>query len=352
MSAVNPEAGVAVGKVKRVKAKRVRSEAEKKVYRANAIKLTILGVFAFACIMLFLLVGLNFTKWKFVAFSLQIRLPKLIAMFIAAFAIGASSIVFQTIIGNRIVTPCLLGMNALYTLTHTVVVFIFGIGSVLVVNRNLSFAVDLVIMSVAAMLIYGYMFKKTKHNVLYILLIGTVIASLFSSIQTTLVRVMDPNDYDTLLTQIVASFDNINSEIIIFAVVLLAAIMIVLHRDILNLDVMALGKSQSVNLGINYDNSVRRLLLGVTLFIAVATAMVGPISFLGLIVANLAREFLKTFKHSSLILASTLFGVVVLIGGEFLVEQAFNYSVPVSVFVTLFGGIYFLYLLLRRKKSF
>lgn len=114
----------------------------------------------------------------------------------------------------------------------------------------------------------------------------------------------------------------------IFDVVLLAVIIAVLWRDIALLDVMTLGKAQATNLGVDYDRSVRRLLLGVTLFIAVATAMVGPISFLGLIIANLAREFLRTYKHTQLILASTMFGMIVLIGGQLLVEHVFSYSIP------------------------
>lgn len=332
------------------KLKRVRIKSDKKTLRGNAVKLVVLAVIVAVCIVLYLLVGLNFSKWKFVSYSLQIRIPKLIAMLISAFAIGSASVIFQTINGNRIITPCLLGIDGLYTLTHTAVVFTVGIGSIVVVNKNLSFAIDLVIMATITMLVYGYFFKKTKHNILYILLIGTVLTSLFGSIQNTLVMVMDPNDYETLLTTLVASFDNVNSEIMIFSLVLLAVIVVVLWQDLRILDVMTLGKAQAINLGVDYDRSVRRLLLGTTLYIAVATAMVGPLSFLGLIVANLAREFLRTYRHTQLILASTLFGMLVLIGGQVLVERLFNYAVPVSVFISLIGGMYFLFLLLRKKK--
>ena len=205
-------------------------------------------------------------------------------------------------------------------------------------------------MGVTATLIYSYFFKKTKHNVLYVLLIGTVLTSLFSSIQTTLTRVMDPNEYDNLLNTLVASFSNINTEIIIFSVIVLGAVIAFLGKDLSVLNVLTLGKNQAINLGVNYDRSVRRLLLGVTLFIAVATAMVGPISFLGLIIANLSRQLLKTYKHSFLMLGSALFGIIVLVGGQLIVEQVFTYSVPISVFITVGGGIYFLYLLLTRRS--
>ena len=105
---------------------------------------------------------------------------------------------------------------------------------------------------------------------------------------------MDPNEYDTLLTSLVASFSNVNSEIIIFSLIIIAAIIVIFRKELAMLDVLTLGKEQAVNLGVDYDRCIRRLLLAVTLCISVATAMVGPISFLGLIIANLSRQMLKT----------------------------------------------------------
>lgn len=317
----------------------------------NSVKLIILAVLALAALACFLLIGLNFSKMSFIKYSMKIRLPKIFAMLIGAFAIGAASIVFQTVISNRIVTPCLLGMNSLYTLTHVALVFIVGTGSILVSDSKIAFAIDLVIMVAVAFVVYGFMFKKTRYNILYILLIGTVLASLFSSIQSTLVMIMDPTDYEITLQSLVASFENIDSSIMLTAVCLLAAVAGLLFREIRVLDVMSLGKAQAINLGVNYDKSTNRLLLGVTAYIAVATAMIGPISFLGLIIANLARELLRTFRHWQLILGSSLFGVIILAFGELLVEQVFNYSVPISVFISLIGGVYFLYLIIRQPKQ-
>ena len=320
------------------------------VFRSNLTKIIILSVLALAAATAYMLTDVNFANEKLFLYAMKIRTPKLIVMILTAFAIGGASIVFQSVINNRIVTPCLLGMNSLYTLIHTAVVFFAGSSSILAANANLSFAADLIIMGVTATLIYSYFFKKTKHNVLYVLLIGTVLTSLFSSIQTTLTRVMDPNEYDNLLNTLVASFSNINTEIIIFSVIVLGVVIAFLGKDLSVLNVLTLGKNQAINLGVNYDRSVRRLLLGVTLFIAVATAMVGPISFLGLILANLSRQLLKTYKHSFLMLGSALYGIIVLVGGQLIVEQVFTYSVPISVFITVGGGIYFLYLLLTRRS--
>ena len=320
-----------------------------KAYQANIRKLGIMLILVLLAAAAYMFAEVDFGNEKLFRYAMKIRTPKLIVMLITAFARGGASIVFQSVINNRIVTPCLLGMNSLYTLIHTAVVFFLGAGSMAASNANLSFAIDLVLMGTAATVIYSYLFQKTNHSVLYVLLVGTVLTSFFSSIQTTLTRVMDPNEYDSLLNSLVASFSNINTEIIVLSLAVLAAVIFILRKDLALLDVLTLGKDQATNLGVDYDRSIRRLLLGVTLCIAVATAMVGPISFLGLIIANLSRQLLKTYRHHLLILGSAFFGMIVLVGGQLIVEHVFVYAVPVSVFITVGGGIYFLYLLLSNK---
>lgn len=245
----------------------------KRAYRKNIIKLIVIALIAIIIVAAFLFIGVKFHNHKLLRYAMKLRIPKVIAMIITAFAIGAATIIFQSVINNTIVTPCLLGMNALYTLIHTSVVFVLGSGSILFTNDNLSFLVDLVLMGIIATVVYSWLFKMTGHNVLYVLLVGTVLTSFFSSIQSTLTRVMDPNEYDTLLTSLVASFSNINSEIIIFSVIILA-----------------------------------------------------------------------------LIAGAALMGVIALIGGQFIVERVFVYSIPISVFITVAGGIYFLYLILKGSR--
>ena len=166
-------------------------------------------------------------------YIISLRIPTLVVMMIAAFSIGSASLIFQSIINNRIVTPCLLGMNAMYTLVHTTVIFMVGSGSIFATNANLSFAVDLIVMSVVATFIYSFMFEKTGNNVLYVLLIGTVLSSFFGSIQSTMIRVMDPNEYDALLTTLVADFNNVNVEVIYFSLILLIALTIFLWKDLM-----------------------------------------------------------------------------------------------------------------------
>lgn len=291
-----------------------------------------------------------FVDWKYFDYAMSIRTPKLLAMLITAFCIGSATVVFQSIIQNTIVTPCLLGMNSLYILIHTMVVFVLGSGSVLVTTKAISFSIDLVIMSAAAVLIYGVLFRKAKGNVLYILLAGTVMATLFSSITSTMQRIMDPNEFATLQNALIASFHKVNSGILAFSVLIVLGIIWFLRKELALLDVITLGKDQAVNLGVDYDRTVRRLLIGVTLMIAIATALVGPISFLGLVIANLSRQLFRTYRHGYLIWGSVLIGMAALLTGQALIEHVFSFSANIGVFINVGGGIYFLYLLLKSGR--
>ena len=311
---------------------------------------TKLGLLALACV----LAMVGYLTWglnpKFLEFALQLRVPKLLAMSLAAVCIGGASLIFQTLINNYMVTPCLLGMNSLYVLLHTLLVFTLGMGSFVITNKNLAFICDLALMGTVAVALYSYLFAKTRYNVLYVLLIGTVLTTFLTSVQSTIVRTMDPNDYDALLTTLVASFDHVNHEVLALAAGLTVLLTVVSFRQLKLLNVMALGRVQALSLGVNYDQSLRFLLLYVTLLIAIATALVGPISFMGLITTNVARQLFKTYRHRYLIAGSMLFTLLILIAGQMVIERIFVYSIPISVIITIAGGSYFLYLIVRGTK--
>ncbi|WP_461814035.1 iron chelate uptake ABC transporter family permease subunit [Blautia sp.] len=153
-----------------------------------------------------------------------------------------------------------------------------------------------------------------------------------------------------LFCSLMTNIRMLNSDIILLAIILMIIIVFVLRKELEVLDVITLGKEQAVNLGVDYDYTIRKLLLGVVLLISVATALVGPISFFGLIVANLSRQMFKTYRHKELISGSALFGIILLTAGQMIVEQVYSYAIPISVFITVGGGLCFLYLLPAQRR--
>ena len=114
---------------------------------------------------------------------------------------------------------------------------------------------------------------------------------------------------------------------------------------------MNLGREIAINLGINHDKLSKKLLLVVAVLVSISTALVGPITFLGLLVVNLSYQFFKTYKHSYLITGSVLISIIALVGGQFIVERILNFSTTVSIIINFIGGLYFIYLLLKEAKS-
>ncbi len=314
----------------------------------TTLALVALSLLALALVAFYFVYKINY---RYLDYALSIRAPKIAALMIASFAISIATLAFQNVINNLIVSPSLLGMNALYLLIHTSVVFFIGLGSGIVSNDLAMFFIDLGLMSVVALFVYSYIFKKTNYNILYVLLIGQVLSTCFISLQTTMIRAMDPNDYDVLLKRLVASLAHVNEELILISVLLIAILFVVFRKDIKALNIIALGRDRAINLGVDYDRSVRNLLIFVALLIAVATALIGPISYLGLICTNVARVLFKTFRFSVLAIATTCLSIITMTVALLLSERMFAYVIPISVFITIFGGIYFLYLVSKAQKG-
>jgi iron complex transport system permease protein len=162
---------------------------------------------------------------------------------------------------------------------------------------------------------------------------------------------IDPNEFQIVQDRMFASFNNINTDVLLLATVLIILTLLLFLRFFKYLDVLALGRDHAINLGVDFDYVVKRLLVIVAILISISTALVGPITFLGLLVSNLAYEFLKTYRHFYLLLGASLISVVALVGGQLVVERIFTFSTTLSVIINFIGGVYFIYLLLKENRS-
>lgn len=311
-------------------------------------KLAILAALALVLIVLFMVVGAN-GNWDYI---LPSRGKKLFAIVLTGAAIAFATMVFQTLTNNRILTPSILGLDSLYMLLQTSFIFFLGSTSQALLNRELNFLLSVVMMVFFSFILYKLLFKREGPNDIYfLLLIGIICGTFFSSLSSFMQMVIDPNEFMTIQDRMFASFNNVNTDILGLSTLLLFLCSLYFLRFSKYLDILSLGRDHAVNLGVPYDHVVKRLLVIIFILIAIATALVGPITFLGLLVANVAHEFLKTYKHGILIIGSILISIIALVGGQFIVERIFTFSTTVSVIINFVGGIYFIYLLLRRNKE-
>lgn len=290
--------------------------------------------------------GLNAQNY---AFFLSLRLPKILAIILAAVAISTSSLVFQTITNNRILTPSILGFDSLYVMIQVIIVVMFGSMSVWFIDAKINFLISAAIMSGFSMLLFSLYFRRQNSNVFTLLLIGIVCGSLFSSVANFFTMLLDPNEFANLQSTMFASFNNVNSELVYWSILPLALCLTYLYRLSNKLDVFWLGIDNAKSLGVDTHKVTMQVMMTITLMIAISTALVGPILFFGLIVVSLTRQMFNRYHHRFLMLASSLLSIVLLVGGQWLIEKVFAFDTTISVIINFVGGGYFLFLLMRNK---
>lgn len=309
--------------------------------------IVILSVLVLVLVISFLFIGVNSINFKY---ALYRRIPKIYAMILTGGAIGFSSLIFQTVTNNRILTPSILGIDSLYVLLQTSVVFLLGSSSVIMSNGNINFIITIASMLLFSSLIYKFIFKKGSKNIFTLLLVGVVCGTLFESLTTFMQVLIDPVEFQVVQDKMQASFNNINTDLLFISSIVIIICIGYVYDYLKILDVMALGRDEAINLGVDYDKMVKKILIVVVLLTSVATALVGPITFLGLLVVNIARQLIVTYKHSVLGIATILISVIALIGGQLLVEQLMDFGVSVSVIINFIGGIYFIYLVMKERN--
>ncbi|MDQ0063606.1 iron chelate uptake ABC transporter family permease subunit [Paenibacillus harenae] len=310
-------------------------------------KLLLLAALALGLTAVFLTIDAS-GDWDYV---LPRRARKIGAIALTGAAIAYSTVVFQTLTNNKILTPSLIGLDSLYLLLHTVIIFVFGSSAFTAIGKHEQFALSVILMVAFSGLLFRMLFRIQGRYLYFLLLVGIVCGTFFSSISSFLQMLLDPNDFLLVQDKMFASFNNVNSDILLMAALISIAAVSVFYREFKYLDVIALGREHAVNLGVPYDRTVRRMLICVAVLVATSTALVGPITFLGLLVANVAYRVVGTYRHSTVLPAAILISVASLIGGQLVVERIFTFSTSLSVILNFIGGGYFLILMLKEDKT-
>lgn len=314
---------------------------------SNRAKIISLIIVALGLIGTFLVIKAG-GNWDYV---LPKRGVKIAAIILTGTAIAFSTLIFQTVTNNRILTPSIIGLDSLYMLIQTFVIFMFGSMSTAVRNVNLNFIICVGLMILFSTILYKILLRGEGRQIYLMLLVGIVFGTFFSSISSFMQVLIDPNEFLIVQDKMFASFNNVNTKLLTAAIISMGLVLAYGYRYLKYLDVLALGRDQAINLGVDYDHVVKRLLIVVSILVSVSTALVGPITFLGLLVVNVAYQFLPTYRHKQLVVGSSLISIVALVGGLLIVERVFTFSTTLSVIINFIGGVYFIYLLLKENRS-
>lgn len=282
-----------------------------------------------------------------VGYVLPRRALKMASMVAVAVAVGVSTLVFQTVTANRILTPSIMGFDALYILVQTGMAFFLGAAAVVAAPPTVQFGIEVVLMVAFSAVLYRWMFTGATRSIHLLLLVGIILGSLFRGASSLLQRLMAPSEFLILQDLFFASFNNVEPSLLAVSGVIIGVVGIFVWRARHTLDVLALGREVAINVGVDHRRVVMWSLLACSLLVAVSTALVGPVTFFGLLVVSLGYQLCRQFSHAWLLPIVVLLGTVALVGGQLILERVFGFASALSVVIEFTGGILFLYLLLK-----
>ncbi len=305
--------------------------------------LLILAALAVGAIVLFMTLNAR-GRWDFI---LQFRGTKVLTMVLVGYAIAVSTVLFQTVSHNRILTPSIMGFDALYVLIQTSLVFSIGAAGLTAWDTRLLFAFNVTAMVLFSSVLYRWLFSGSSRSIHLLVLAGIVFGVLFRCLSSFMQRIIDPNEFVVLQDRLFASFNNVDGDLLAVSAAMIVAVSVVGWRFMHVYDVLALGRETSVNLGLDHNRIVTIVLILVAILVSVSTALVGPVTFFGLLVANLAYLLAGTHKHRFVLPVAVLITIICLVGGQLILERVFAFDTALSIIIEFLGGIVFLVLLIR-----
>lgn len=278
------------------------------------------------------------------------RINAIIAMLIAALCQSAGTLTFQTISNNRIITPSLLGFDALYAAINTSIVFFFGARVLLGIDGLLYFSIQLVLMLLLSGILYGTLLKDSGRDIQFVLLIGIILGSGLRSLSSFMRKVLSPSDFDILQAKLFGSVNNADPSYFTIAIPLVCVSVILLLSRAKLLNVIALGRDSSTVLGVNHRRQTILFLLLVSILMSVSTALVGSLTFFGFLTVTFTYRLAPTYDHRYMLPMAAVFAFLVITASYFLMYHVFNAQGVVSIIMELFGGGLFLIMLLRKGE--
>ncbi|WP_352338503.1 iron chelate uptake ABC transporter family permease subunit [Psychrobacter sp. 16-MNA-CIBAN-0192] len=283
-------------------------------------------------------------------FALPLRGKKLLALMVVGYAIGVSTLLFQTLTHNPILTPSLLGFDSLYVLLQSVLVFFLGAISFTSLNPIAKFSLEIVLMFGASLLLFKLLFSKSSQDLTRLILVGVIFGVLFRSLSALIARLINPDDFVVVQSASYAQFNTVNPQLLGISLFICVISALFIWRWRYQCDVLMLGKAQAINLGIHYQRLAFGLLTVIAVLVATATALVGPVTFFGLLVCALTNRMARHMYHSERLILVSLVAMICLVLGQTLFEQVLGMAGVLSVVIELAGGLVFLALIFMSQR--
>ncbi len=279
------------------------------------------------------------------------RLVRLAAIAVGGVCVALPAIVFQTLVGNRILTPAILGYEAVYLLWQSLLLLLLGTEGLAALGMGGNFAVSIVLMLGYSWALQRWLLRSGANDVYLLLLLGLVLTMVIGTFTQFVQLRISPGEFAVFQGLSHASFNRARPETLLLSALAVAAVCLAGRRSLPVLDVLVLGREQAISLGVDHARQVRRHLALIAVLVAVSTSLIGPTAFMGIFVAHIAYALAGASRHRATLPLGCAVAIAIFLAAQLLVEHAFNYQTTVSILVNLVCGAYFLALVVRGRGT-
>jgi iron complex transport system permease protein len=292
--------------------------------------------------------GLDETLGPVGVILFQVRLPRVLMGFLVGCTLAAVGATLQALLRNPLADPYVLGVSSGAALGITLATLL--VGSSLLVQVPVvpvwGFAGGLMTLVV----IYRLAQSHGRLPIHGLLLAGVVLNAVLTALMMFITSIMEPVRSAGLIAWLMGSVTVREwGELLgIAASVLIGTVWLWFHAPVLNL--LTQGEETARSLGIDVEQTKKRLYVVTALLVGAVVSVSGMIGFVGMMVPHLVRMAVGA-DHRLLIPASALAGGTFLVLSDTVARTVLAPSeIPVGVVTALVGGPIFLYFLLAHKS--
>ena len=275
---------------------------------------------------------------------LTLRLSRTVVGMVGGFALGVAGFVYQTVFRNPLASPDIVGVSS--GASAGAAAGILFLSSAVAVTLS-AFAGAL--LAVVFALALSRLDKTGKNST--IVLAGIAVHSLAQTALMALKLTADPErELASIEYWIMGSLNGISVYSIGGNLLLCALCMVLLfllHRQVI---LLSAEEGEARMLGVNVGTLRLIVLLIATLVVSCVVSLTGLISFIGLLAPHGARLLTKHNRMRTMFLGGLLGGIL-LCGADILARSVAATELPVSIFTSLLGAPFLIFLIIRGRKQ-
>ena len=268
------------------------------------------------------------------------RLPRLLAILLSGAGLSIAGLIMQQISQNRFASPSTSGTIECAMLGYVLSLVFLGHGD----NLLLIFGMAIT----GTLLFIQFIHRVQFKNAIYVPLIGIIFGNVVSSAATFVAYKYDA--VQNLSAWTVANFASIlqgNYELLYIAL----PISVISYWYATRLSAVGMGKDFATNIGLNYQQVLFIGIMLVSIMSASVVMIVGQLPFLGLIVPNLVTQFYGDNLRNNIPLTAIIGAILILLCDVVGRVIIFPYEIPISMIISILGGVVFIFFIVKGKQN-